>query len=359
MVQLMTFLTGDEWWIARVFLVVLLTVSLNYFAERLLAHLQRKVEATKTLWDDALLGAASRPLMLLIWLIGLSLAGTIAQQQSSSDLFELISPLRHLGIILLVTWFLVRAIRSAQRSYSQLAVSHGRADIDITTITALANLGKLSVIITGILVALQSMGYSVSGVLAFGGVGGIVVGFAAKDLLANLFGSLIIFLDRPFKIGDWVRSPEREIEGTVESIGWRMTVIRTFDQRPLYVPNAVFSTITIENPSRMTNRRIYETIGIRYDDFGAMQRITDEVREMLRTHPEIDTDRTLIVNFNQYGDSALNFFIYTFTKTVAWVHFHEVKQDILLRIGEIIQRHGAEIAYPTQTLHVLREPPTQ
>ena len=113
---------------------------------------------------------------------------------------------------------------------------------------------------------LQSLGVSVSGLLAFGGIGGIAVGFAARDLLANFLGGLSIYLDRPFTVGDWIRSPDREIEGTVEEIGWRMTRIRTFDQRPLYVPNSIFASVALENPSRMNNRRIYETLGIRYED---------------------------------------------------------------------------------------------
>ena len=108
--------------------------------------------------------------------------------------------------------------------------------------------------------------------LTFGGVGGLIVGLAAKDLLSNFFGGMMIYFDRPFKVGDWIRSPDRQIEGTVERIGWRMTIIRTFDKRPLYVPNSVFSSIVVENPSRMLNRRINETFGLRYQDadkFGA------------------------------------------------------------------------------------------
>jgi len=196
------------------------------------------------------------------------------------------------------------------------------------------------------------MGYSVSGVLAFGGIGGIAIGFAAKDMLANLFGSLIIFLDRPFKIGEWIRSPDREIEGTVEQIGWRMTVIRTFSKNPIYVPNSVFATIAIENPSRMTNRRIHETIGIRYTDFNAIENITSEVKKMLLSHHEIDKSLTLMVNFNQFGPSSLDFFIYVFTKTTAWEKYHEVKQDVLLKIGKIIENNNAEIAFPTSTVHI-------
>jgi MscS family membrane protein len=163
---------------------------------------------------------------------------------------------------------------------------------------------------------------------------------------------MMIYLDRPFAIGDWVRSPDKQIEGTVEKIGWRLTVIRTFDKRPLYVPNSVFASIAVENPSRMSHRRIYETIGVRYDDVDKLPMIIKDVKEMLLSHAEIDQEQTLIVNFNSFAASSLDFFVYTFTHTTNWIEFHEVKQDVLFRISEIITHHGAEIAYPTSTLHV-------
>ena len=197
---------------------------------------------------------------------------------------------------------------------------------------------------------MQAFGLSLSGLLTFGGVGGLIVGLAAKDLLSNFFGGLMIYFDRPFKVGDWIRSPDRQIEGTVERIGWRMTSIRTFDKRPLYVPNSVFSNIVVENPSRMLNRRIFETIGLRYDDADKVPAIINDVREMLKNHKDIDTRQTLIVNFDAFGASSLNFFIYTFTKTVNWVRYHEVKQDVLLQVMAIIKQHEADIAFPTQTL---------
>jgi MscS family membrane protein len=217
---------------------------------------------------------------------------------------------------------------------------------------AIAKLLRLSVLITAALVALQTLGFSVSGVLAFGGIGGIAVGFAARDLLANFFGGLMIYMDRPFAVGDWVRSPDRNIEGTVEEIGWRLTRIRTFDSRPLYVPNSVFTNIAVENPSRMQNRRIYETIGVRYDDATKVGAIVKDVTEMLNSHPEIQTDRTLMVNFTTCSASSLDFFIYCFTRTAVWAEFHRVKQDVLLKILEIVDKHGAEVAFPTSTIHV-------
>ena len=163
---------------------------------------------------------------------------------------------------------------------------------------------------------------------------------------------MMIYLDRPFAVGDWIRSPDREIEGTVEAIGWRLTRIRTFDKRPTYVPNSIFTSITVENPSRMTSRRIYETIGIRYDDVDKMEDIVKDVKQMLLEHSEIDTHQTMIVNFNKFAPSSLDFFVYTFTKTTQWVKFHEIKQDVMLRIIRIIESHGAQCAFPTSTIHV-------
>jgi len=162
----------------------------------------------------------------------------------------------------------------------------------------------------------------------------------------------MIYLDRPFSVGDWVRSPDKEIEGVVEDIGWRLTRIRTFDKRPLYIPNSVFTSISVENPSRMLNRRIYETIGIRYQDVDKMGAIVAEVKAMLRNHEAIDTSQALMVNFNRFAPSSLDFFIYTLTRTTVWAEYHEIKQDVLLRVADIIRSHGAEIAFPTSTVHI-------
>ena len=127
-------------------------------------------------------------------------------------------------------------------------------------------------------------------------------------------------------------------------------MVRTFDKRPLYVPNSVFNKLSLENPSRMSHRRIYETIGIRYQDAAKMDVIIEDIKTMLRGHEEIDTSQTMIVNFNSFAPSSLDFFVYTFTKTTNWVRFHEIKQDVLLRIVAIIHGNGADIAFPTTTI---------
>jgi MscS family membrane protein len=344
-------LTGEQYlWILELFVIVLLALSLGYLVNRVIDRLETQANKSLTVWDDALIEACRKPVIWLIWILGVNFAASIAAQKMDSPVQALIDPINRLALIFLATIFITSFIKRAERNL--LHPDYMAKPIDATTVRAVGKLLRAAVIITALLVAMQLFGYSISGLLAFGGIGGIAVGFAAKDLLANFFGGLMIYLDRPFSVGDWVRSPDKEIEGTVEDIGWRLTRIRTFDQRPLYIPNSVFASISVENPSRMTNRRIYETVGIRYADIGCMESIVDQVTTMLCEHPEIDAEQIMIVNFNAFSASSVDFIIYTFTKTTEWVKFHHVKQDVLLKVAQIIEANQAEIAFPTSTLHI-------
>lgn len=342
-------------WTWQVFVIVALTLLVNFIATVILKRLELRFRKSESFWGDALMVAARTPVNVLILVVGLSWAAGVGNRYMEMELFteQNLFLFRRLTIIFLVMFCLVRFINIAEKRLIHnfsLAREKLGENIDMTTLTAIAKLLRLSVIISAVLVALPTLGIEITALLAFGGVGGIAVGFAAKDLLANFFGGMIIYFDRPFAIGDWIRSPDREIEGTVEKIGWRITVVRTFDQRPLYIPNAIFSSIALENPSRMHNRRIFENMGIRYRDADKMEQVIADVKAMLESHPEIATERTLMVNFNRYASSSLEFFVYAFTKTTNWVEFHRVKQDVLLKICDIVLSHGAEFAFPTTTL---------
>ena len=341
-------------WMLDVFLIVLATAVVRFIVKLALDRVARHFAGTQNLYDDAMLEAARRPLGLAIWVIGISLAAEAVAKNTDTEIFSKIDVVRDVAVVLLLVWFATRFISFIEEHL--VDAGYGKATIDQTTATAISKLLRATVIITGALLALEAFGFSISGVLAFGGIGGIAVGFAARDMLANFFGALMIFLDRPFSVGDWIRSPDREIEGTVEEIGWRLTRIRTFDKRPLYIPNSVFTSLAVENPSNMLNRRIYETVGLRYDDIGVMGAIVADVEAMLRGHEAIDTQQTLMVNFVEFGASSVDFFVYCFTKTTVWTEFHVIKQDVLLKIAAIVAQHGAEIAFPTQTLHIEPEP---
>lgn len=338
--------------IIAITVVVFLTALVSTVSSLVITRINRKLLASENIWDDAFIHALSKPVKLLIWTIGLAQAVEVAALTYEKEVFPFIYPLRDVLVISCFAWFGLRFIKHIEKNVLDDSVPTEHIRLDNTTVSAVAKLLRITVIITTMLIGMQTLGFSVSGILAFGGIGGMAVGFAAKDLLSNFFGAMMIYLDRPFKVGDWIRSPDKDIEGTVEEIGWRLTRIRTFDKRPLYVPNSVFTTIIVENPSRMLNRRIYETIGVRYTDMKQVNAITKDVESMLKNHPEIDTNQTLMVHLNRFGASSVDFFIYTFTKTTDWQKFHAIKQGILLKISGIIDQHDADIAFPTQTLHM-------
>jgi len=341
-------------WALQGLLIIIFTGLVGIILNRILVKIVVLLGNTHTRWTEVVVDALRRPLSVLVWVMGLSISLEIAAGALDDIQLEMANEFRAVAFILLVAWALIRLISRIEARLVQGET--GKAGMDRTTADAIAKLVRLTVLVFSALALLQNLGVSVSGILAFGGVGGLAVGFAAKDLLANFFGGLMIYMDRPFKVGDWIRSPDQEIEGTVEAIGWRLTRIRTFDKRPLYVPNSTFANIAVENPSRMTNRRIYENIGIRYDDAGQVEAVVDGVRNMLLQHPEIDTKQTMIVNLNHFGPSSIDILVYTFTKTTDWVQFHKIKQDVLIRIMKEITEQGAQVAYPTTTVHLASSP---
>ncbi|MBB1272285.1 mechanosensitive ion channel family protein [Psychromonas sp. SR45-3] len=336
-------------WVANFAFMLCLTMILQliwrYFAKRT----ENVISKTSNNWDDIVFYGVNKPINWVILLMGTSMSLRVVAESEDLVISDYLPVVQKVAILFIVGWVFWRLVYKAEHTYVADDAK------DTTTVTALAKLAKLSIITIITLSIIQTLGVSISGVLAFGGMGGLIVGMAAKDLLSNLFGATMVYMDKPFKVGDWIRSPDKSIEGTVEEIGWRVTRIRTFDKRPIYVPNSLFTTIVVENPSRMTNRRIKENFGLRYKDIKQIEGIIKSVREMLENHPDIDQSQTLIVNFDLFNNSSLDFFIYTFTKTTNWVLFHEVKQDVLLKVADIVIQHDAEFAFPTRQLHLNKD----
>jgi MscS family membrane protein len=344
---------GVPGWIMQAFLIILAALLLELVYRTFVNHLEKLAEKTRHLWDDAIVYAGKRPVSLLIWWQGMVMAARVISPHTEALGFspEFLNAMQQLGLVVAATWFAFRLATGFEKAF--IAEKRKRnEDVDITTVSVLGRIVRIAVVLTGILTILSILNIPISGFLAAGGVGGIAVGLAARDLLANFFGGFMVFMDRPFSVGDWVRSPDKDIEGVVEMIGWRMTTIRKFDRRPMYVPNATFTTLTVENPSRMTHRRIFDHIGIRYDDQKLIRPIVDDIRAMIQNHEDVATNEIIMVHFDVFGPHSLDIMVYCFTKTTNWAEFHRVREDVMLRIGEIIDSHGAEIAFPTRTLKV-------
>jgi len=348
--SLIEFLSQDWALTIKVFLWVLLTLVINFAAKIILDRLDKQALKTDNAWDDSLIYAVRKPFRLFVWVYGFNIVLSLLLTAEQKSEFAMVFQMFDASLIGIVAWFIVRFFKQVECVLQD--PNRMKQPMDATTVSAVGKLLRASVIITGTLITLQTLGIPVGGVLAFGGIGGIAIGFAAKDLLANFFGGLMIYLDRPFKVGDWICSPDKSIEGTVEYIGWRLTRVRKFDKRPLYIPNSTFMNISVENPSRMTNRRIYEHVGLRYKDSAKVKEIVSQIESYIRSHEEIDQGQTIIVNLNNFGPSSIDVMVYAFTKTKVWTTYHEVRQAVLMDILDIIHKNGADVAFPTQTIEL-------
>ncbi|MGL5952870.1 MAG: mechanosensitive ion channel family protein [Providencia rustigianii] len=286
---------------------------------------------------------------IVLCVIVLAIAQIVDMAASDFELSFISTPLINLVAISAITLIIMRKLFQLANRLEKQQIKKGS---DPTSARIIARIFKTTVFVIIVLLFGEHFGMSLSGLMAFGGLGGIAIGMAGKDILSNFFSGIMLYFDRPFNIGDWVSSPDRNIEGTVVEIGWRLTKIVTFDHRPLYIPNSLFSSISVENPGRMTNRRIKTEIGLRYEDSDKISAIVDDIRTMLKQDENIDTGQTLLVYFDAFADSSLNIMVYCFTKTTVWAEWLDAQQTVYLKIIEIVKKHGADFAFPSQTLYV-------
>jgi MscS family membrane protein len=337
--------------IAFTFLVVFGVLILNYIINRLINSFVRRADPARNIWRIAILESLNPPLRAAIWIVGLTLAvGFLTRGGGFTLLSQSFQPARDMAVIAVAVWFLLRAVGRVEAGLQAHARRKGQ-EIDPTAADAIGKLVRAAVIITAILVAMQTLGFSISGILAFGGIGGIAIGFAAQGLVANLFGGLTVYASRPFKVGEWIVMPGTEVMGEVQNIGWRATRVMGFDRRPFYVPNALFNTAVLINHSRMTARRIQESLHLRYRDIDRVEGIVADVNRMLSEHPGIEHD-FFVFRFDSCGEYALKLFLYAFTVTTSYDEYMAVKEEILLKVASIVREHGAELAVPTSTIHM-------
>ncbi len=333
--------------LALLFLLLLLK---KVFAHLLTKTLFKAVQKTSTKMDDLLLKSLNKPAELLVILFGLYLAVEILHLPSEPTNIDLLARnLIHGLLIFNLGWFCYNAVTLLEQWLGHWA---GRTEstLDDHLLPFIRKSLRVFIVILAILMLVQNLGYSISGLIASLGLGGLAFALAAKDSLSNIFGSIMILLDRPFLIGDWIKASD--IEGTVEEIGFRSTRIRTFAKTQITIPNSVLMNMSIDNFSRMPKRRIKLTIGVTYDTTPKqMRQAVADIKQLLREHPAIDQE-FFLVNFTDFGASSLDIMVYCFTVSTVWSEYLDTREDVCLKIMDRLEKIGLEIAFPSQTLYL-------
>jgi len=333
-------------------------VLVAYIAKKLFAYLFIKVilplaQKTKRELDDRFFACLQKPAEFLIFLIGLFIAVEVLQLPAEPfDLGKLATTLLKALVIFDIAWFLFNLVDMVDHYLSKWAESTESA-LDDHLAPLLRKSLRIFIVIMAFLMAIQTFGYPVTGIIASLGIGGLAFALAAKDTVSNIFGSLMIIFDRPFHVGDWIKAGD--LEGTVEEVGFRSTKIRTFAKTLIAVPNNIIANTAIDNYSRMPKRRIRLTVGVSYDATPKqMREAVSRIRELLKTHPAIDQD-FFLVNFTDFGASSLDIMVYCFTTTTVWGEYLDAREDVCLKIMDTLAELGLEIAFPSTTVYLRKD----
>ncbi|PLY03711.1 MAG: mechanosensitive ion channel family protein [Desulfuromonas sp.] len=305
---------------------------------------------TKNDYDDLIITSLQKPAEMLVFIGGLFLALQTLELPARPVNLQSLS---HAMIQVLVTIAIARAFFNMAGIIDRLLckrVECSSSSLDENLVGMMRKFLRGLIIFFAILMVIQNLGYSITGLLASLGIGGIAVAMAARDSIANIFGSLMIIFDRPFKAGDWILAGD--IEGTVEEVGFRSTKIRTFAKTLITVPNNVIANMAVDNFSRMPKRRIKLNIGVTYDTTSKqMQTAVEKIRQLLKDDPAIDQE-FFLVNFTDFGASSLDIMVYCFTTTTNWGEYLDARQALSLKIMETLEALGLEIAFPSRTVYL-------
>ncbi len=323
------------------------------FTRFVLAIADRWVERTETKLDDYIRDAIKSPLRFLFLALGFFFATEYLDFGDTAGLIT--ENLNRSLIVIAIFWALYNCVGPVSQGIKKLERVLTPEILDWLIAGA-----KTAIVLIAIATILQTWGIQVAPIIAGLGLFGVAVALGAQDLFKNLIGGMSILIERRFGFGDWIKV-DGVVEGTVERIGFRSTLVRQFDKAPVYVPNQHLSDNAVTNYTAMTYRRISWIIGVEYrTTHEQLQRIVDDIRSYIETTDDFVQPplAPLFVRIDSFGASSIDIMVYCFTKTTVWGEWLTVKEALAYRIKQIVEGAGTGFAFPSRSIYVETLPPS-
>lgn len=317
------------------------------FARFIISRIKAVTKKTKTVIDDDMLEALEKPVQFIPVVLGVFFAAEYLPLYPEIEVIadKLVRSL----IVFVIFWGLVTLIKPMSFLLKRLEKIFTSSMVDW-----LLKAIKVTFIFIGAATILEIWGIKIGPILAGLGLFGVAVALGAQDLFKNLISGVLVIAEKRFNIGDWI-CVDGIVEGTVESIGFRSTLVRRFDKAPVFVPNSKLSDHAVINFSSMTHRRIYWKIGVEYrTTVKQLRQIRDSIEqyilesEYFAKPPKVP----MFVRIDRFSDSSIDIMVYCFTKTTEWGRWLEIKETLACRIKQIIEEAGSAFAFPSQSLYV-------
>ncbi|EKE02654.1 MAG: MscS mechanosensitive ion channel [uncultured bacterium] len=339
-------------------LILLTLVSARVLNLVVIKFIKAQTKKTKTELDDLIVEAVESPIMWLVYILGLYFALlSLNPVNKPIPLKDIISGVTETSVALIFAWLCFKLVDV----FDQFLVDHlqqnnkNKETILMHFFPLFKRSLKVAIGFIALIIIVQSRGYSVTSLITGFGITGLAVGFAARESIANIFGSFSVVVDQAYKVGDWIMVDKtisgNNAEGIVEDISLRSTKIRAFDNTLIIIPNNEMANATIKNVSRHKKRRIFEYIDITYNTPPEkVEQAIEICRQVVRNHPEMEEYQQ--IHLNQLGSHSLKILFYVFTKTTDWGEYLRIRQELFLCIMKEFHKLGVEFAFPTQTLYM-------
>ena len=324
------------------------------FARTFVRWITRLAAVTKTQMDDVLVKAIATPLKIVPVIVGVYIALKLVHIDPNAEIYA--NRVIQSVVTLAVFWTLARAVNAFEYAFTSLRDTLSPAVVDW-----MSKALQIILIILGFGAVAEQWGIAIAPLIAGLGVFGIAVGLGAQDLFKNLISGILILSEKRFVPGEWIMA-EGVVEGTVEKINFRSTLVRRFDKSPVYVPNSALSDAAVTNFSRMTHRRIKWVIGVEYrTTVDQLKYIRDEIEAWLWNDDRFakPPEAALFVRVDNFNASSIDYLIYAFTHTKNWGEWLAIKEEFAIAVMEIIEKAGTSFAFPSQTIYMMETDPPE
>lgn len=333
-------------WIACLIIIVLAILLRHVVANIIFHYLKKLAEKTETTLDDKLFPALESPVATLIMVLGIFGALTALQLSESSD--HILNNAATVAILAVIIWGLIRAGGAVLDHFEEVA--HQKKMTVATFMPLIKKTLFVFAVICGILFIADSLGAKVGTFLATLGIGGLAFALAAQDTIANLFGSFVVVMDQPFRVGEFVKIGG--YLGGVEDIGLRSTKLRAIDKSLVVIPNKTVAAEVVTNLARFTQRRAEMVITLTYDTTRQqMAAIVEEFRQIILRNEYVDP-ASVMVYFRDFSESSLDIWVVYVTKDSNFERHMQTRQQLNLEFMRAVEERGLSFAFPTQTMHL-------
>ncbi|WP_068467414.1 mechanosensitive ion channel family protein [Candidatus Protochlamydia phocaeensis] len=331
--------------------IVLFVIVFNFFIRTLLYKLSERFLKQQNIWALSFISALHHPLTYYVWLVAAVCSLDILSSSLLNFHIDGLHVILSVSAVLAFGWFLMRWNNQVVKNMMEMSQNHQIA-LTPGKLDLISKVATMAIIFITVFLLMDVTGRNMQTLIAFGGIGGLALAFASQQVISNFFGGLMVYITQPFTIGEFVSLPEKKIEGNIEEIGWYLTRIRNLEKRPIYVPNSIFTQTIVITPSRMSHERFHHTIGLRYEDIGVVRQVVDDIKLMLLQQGYIDRQQKVEVFFTGFGSSSLDINVSAYISALSGADFPTIRQDILLKIADIVAKQGAEIATPTNIVEI-------